>query len=52
MPHQGRADHVTNAYENASTRARVIEVLVTSSGNYWCSTDPGNGSWGAWWNCS
>jgi len=52
MPGNGRADHVTAAYWNTTTGIRIVEVYVSSNGSYWCNTDPGNGRWGGWWNCT
>ncbi|WP_433260529.1 hypothetical protein ACQPZF_24370 [Actinosynnema sp. CS-041913] len=52
MPHNGRADHVTSVAWNQSTGMRLVEVYVASGGgSFWCSTDPGNGSWGPWQRC-
>jgi hypothetical protein len=49
MPHDGRADSISRARVNGTTR--FIQVQVTSSGNYFCSGDPGNGIWGPWKLC-
>lgn len=52
MPNGGLADDTSNAYENRSTGQRVVEVWVAGSNSLWCISDPGNGVWGGWWNCT
>ena len=52
MPNGGRADTVTNAFLTGEFLDRTIQVHVTSSGNYFCSTDNGSGIWSPWTLCA
>ncbi|MBB5955889.1 hypothetical protein FHS29_002470 [Saccharothrix tamanrassetensis] len=52
MPHNGRADLISNVHWDQSTGMRLVEVYVASGGgSFWCSIDPGNGNWGSWQRC-